>query len=144
MKLLSCILFPTVPSGSLMVKTKVLESDTVEAGGVGPTLTCTVTETISGLTNSPSAVWVAEYGPLESVGGIAVNEIIRNDTTAVTTLSFLELHTSHAGLYTCQGILNSPAADGGTIDVTTPAVPVTVKCEWGINSFLSHTLLEPS
>ena len=122
-----------------MVKMKVLASDTVEAGSVGPTLTCIVTETILGLTNSPSAVWVAEYSPLVSVGGISEIETIRNGTTAVTTLSFLELHTSHAGLYTCQGILNSPAADGGTINVTTPAVPVTVKCEWALILFcLAH------
>ena len=125
-----------------MVKTEVLESlsDTVEAGGVGPTLTCTVSEAILGLTNSPSAVWVVEYGQLESVGGIAVIEIIRNGTTAVTTLSFVELHTSHAGLYTCQGILNSPAADGGTINITTPSVPVAVKCEWGVHIFFCPTL----
>ena len=108
------------------------ESDPTEAGDVGPILTCTVNETIPGLSNMPSAAWM---GPGVSANGttaediIIVEETIRNATTAVTTLSFSELHTSHAGLYICEGRLVSPAAEDGIITNSTPPVSVTIKCE---------------
>ena len=105
---------------------EISESDPMEAGGVGPTLTCTVNETISGLSNMPSAAWM---GPGVSGNGITVKEIIRNATTAITTLTFSELHTSHAGLYICEGRLSSPAADNDNITNSSPPIPVTIKCE---------------
>ena len=117
----------TVPTGSLMVVGIVSDLGVTEAGGIGPTLTCTVTETIPGLTNMPSAIWVTMA---VSGGSIAVNDIFRNGTTAVTSLSFPELHTSHAGLYTCQGVLNSSGVDDGTITISSSPVPVIVQCEW--------------
>ena len=99
----------------------------MEAGGVGPTLTCTVNETIPGLSNMPSAAWM---GPGVSGNGITVKETIKNATTAITALSFSELHTSHAGLYICEGSLVSPAVEDGIITNSTLPVSVTVKCEW--------------
>ena len=117
----------TVRSGSLVVEGNVLDLGVMEAGGIGPTLTCTVTETIPGLTNMPSAIWVTMA---VSGGSIAVNDIFRNGTTAVTSLSFPELHTSHAGLYTCQGVLNSSGVDDGLITISSSPAPVIVQCEW--------------
>ena len=112
-----------------MVEGIVSDLDLTEAGGIGPTLTCTVTETILGLTYMPSAIWVTT-----AVSGgccIAVNDnIIRNTTTAITSLSFPELHTSHAGLYTCRGVLNSSGVDDGTISISSSPAPVIVQCEW--------------
>ena len=120
----------TVPTGSLMVEGNVSDLGLTEAGGIGPTLTCTVTETIPGLTNMPSAIWVKAFVPQVSGGSIAVNDIFRNGTTAVTSLSFPELHTSHAGLYTCRGVLNSSGVDDGPIAISSSPVPVIVQCEW--------------
>ena len=121
------LLFFTVPSHPLRTLTELSESDSVEAGTHGPNLTCTVTKTISGLSNMPSAIWT---GPVVSGEGIAAKETFRNATTAVTILSFSELHTSHAGLYICEGRLSSPAADDGNITNSSLPIPVTVKCEW--------------
>ena len=111
-----------------MVEGIVSDLDLMEAGGIGPTLTCTVTETILGLTNMPSAIWVNAFGPGDSTA--ANDNIIRNATTAVTSLSFPELHTSHAGLYTCRGVLNSSGVDDGTISISSSPAPVIVQCEW--------------
>ena len=113
-----------------MVEGNVSDLGVMEAGGIGPTLTCTVTETISGLTNMPSAIWVKSFRPQVSGGSIAVNNIFRNATTAITSLSFPVLHTSHAGLYTCQGVLNSSGVDDGTITIPSSPVSVIVQCEW--------------
>ena len=108
-----------------MVEGNVSYLGVTEAGGIGPTLTCTVTETILGLTNMPSAIWVTM-----AVSGGGIADIFRNGTTAVTSLSFSKLHTSHAGLYTCQGVLNSSGVDDGTITIPSSPVPVIVQCEW--------------
>ena len=117
----------------MVVEEEISESDPTEAGGIGPNLTCTVTETIQGLSNMPSAAWM---GPGVSENGttaedrLIVEETVRNATTAITTLSFSELHTSHAGLYICEGTLVSPAAEDDIITNSSPPIPVTVKCEW--------------
>ena len=121
------LLFFTVPLHPLRALTEISKPDSVEAGTYGPNLTCTVTKTISGLSNMPSAIWT---GPVVSEKGITAKETIRNATTAVTTLSFSELHTSHAGLYICEGKLSSPAAEDGIITNSSLPIPVTIKCEW--------------
>ena len=81
----------------------VSEAGPVEAGSAGLTLTCTVTEVISGLTNMPTAHWMGPSGPVTSEDDIIMTETFINDTTVTVTLAFSSLHTSHAGLYTCQG-----------------------------------------
>ena len=94
----------------------------------GLTLTCTVSERISGLTSVPSAQWKTVSGTVSE--NIVVTETIRNDTTAVTTLSFApSLLISHAGQYTCIGSLNSPAADDGIITTSADPISVNVSCE---------------
>ena len=118
-----------VPADSLEVVTDVSEAGPVEAGSAGLTLTCTVIEVISGLTNMPSAHWMGPSGPVTSGDDIVVTETFSNDTTVTVTLSFSSLHTSHAGLYTCQGTVVSPAA---VDDVTITSTPhtVTVRCKY--------------
>ena len=118
-----------VPADSLEVVTDVSEAGPVEAGSAGLTLTCTVTEVISGLTNMPSAHWMGPSGPVTSGDDIVVNETFSNATTVTVTLSFSSLHTSHAGLYTCQGTVVSPAAVDD-VTITPTADNVTVSCEW--------------
>ena len=100
----------------------------VEAGSGGLTLTCTVRETISGLTNMPSAHWMGPSGPVTSGEDIVVTQIVHDDTTATVTVTFSSLHTSHAGEYTCQGTVVTPA---GVEDVTITSTPntVTVSCK---------------
>ena len=100
----------------------------MEAGSGGLTLTCTVRETISGLTNMPSAHWMGPSGPVTSGEDIVVTEKVRDDTTATVTVTFSSLHTSHAGQYTCQGTVVTPA---GVEDVTITSTPntVTVSCK---------------
>ena len=102
------------------------EAGPVEAGSTGLTLTCTVTEIISGLTNMPSAHWMGPSGPVTSGDNIVVTETFSNDMTVTVTLSFSSLHTSHAGLYTCQGTVVSPAAVDGVIS-TPGSVTVSSK-----------------
>ena len=102
------------------------EDGPVEAGSAGLTLTCTVSEVISGLTNMPSAHW---SGPVTSGDDIVVTENLRSATTVTVALTFSSLLTSHTGQYTCQGTLVSPAAEDNIISTShTVSVNVTSKC----------------
>ena len=96
----------------MFVETDISIPGPLEAGSTGLIQTCTVSEAIPGLTNMPSALWMKDEKGSKS---ISLTETFRNDTTAVTTLSFSPLKTSHAGQYTCQGMLDSVAATDGTI-----------------------------
>ena len=82
-------------------------------------LNCTVSKTVAGLINSPTATW--------TIGGVAVadgNDITvsstNEDVSTTSTLTFDPLRTSHEGIYTCGGILTSPALD-------TPLMPTAVE-----------------
>ena len=73
-------------------------------------LNCTVSKTVAGLINSPTATW--------TIGGVAVangNDVTVSSTTddmsTTSTLTFDPLRTSHEGIYTCSGTLTSPALD---------------------------------
>ena len=117
----------------MSVETDVSIPATLEAGSTGLTLTCTVSEAIPGLTNMPSALWSKDYLVVEgSAQNISLTEIFRNDTTALTTLSFSPLKTSHAGQYICQGMLESVAATNGTIINASQPVSVNVSCEYRV------------
>ena len=117
-----------VPPGSLEVVTEVSEDGPVEAGSGGLTLTCTVRETISGLTNMPSAHWMGPSGPVTSGEDSVMTLPARDNMTANVTVAFSSLHTSLAGEYTCQGTVVTPA---GVEDVTITSTPntVTVSCK---------------
>ena len=60
----------------------------VEAGNGGPTLTCTVRETISGLSNMPSAHWIGPSGLVEDGESVTLTETA-NDVTVTITLTSL-------------------------------------------------------
>ena len=125
----------TVPADSLVVGTVGLDDDPVEAGSTGLTLKCTVGEVISGLTNMPSAHW---SGPGTSGDDIVVTETVRNATTVTVALLFTSLHTSHAGQYTCQGTLVSPAAEDNIISTSDP-VSVIVASKYSVPFYHAHT-----
>ena len=117
----------------MSVETDISIPGPLEAGSTGLILTCTVSEAIPGLTNMPSALWMKDSLVVERSESISLTETFRNDKTAVTTLSFSPLKTSHAGQYTCQGMLESVAATDGTIINSTQPVSVNVSCEYVYN-----------
>ena len=121
-----------VPADSLVVETVVSEDCPAEAGSAGLTLTCTVSEVIAGLTNMPSAHW---SGPVTSGDDIVVTETVRNVTTVTVALTFSSLHTSHAGQYTCQGTLVSPAA-AENITSTSDHISVNISCKWSLHAYI--------
>ena len=117
-----------VPTNPLEVVTDMSEDGPVEAGSAGLTLICTVTEVISGLTNMPSAHWMGPSGPVTSGDDIVMTETFSNDTTVTVTLSFPLLYTSHAGLYTCQGTVVSPAVVDDLTITSSPDI-VSISCK---------------
>ena len=126
----TCGVILSVPAGSLLAEARISVSGPTVGGMSGLTLNCTVSERISGLTSSPSAQWATMSGTV-SGRNIVVTETVRNDTTAVTTLSFApSLLTSHAGQHTCIGSLNSSAADDGIITTSANPLSVNVTCEF--------------
>ena len=121
----------------------------MEAGSGNLTLTCTVRELISGFTNTPSAHWSTASGPVTSGDDIVLTETLRNATHSAVALTFSSLHTSHAGQYTCQGLLVSPAAENNI--TSTPAnVSVNVRCKycgvhlWCVLTQYFHTVPAPA
>ena len=103
--------------------------DPVEAGSGELTLTCTVHEVITGLTNMPSAQWEGPSGTVSSGDDITVTEVLRNATTTTLTLTLSPPHTSHAGEYTCQGMVDTPAPEGPVTPSSSPTT-VTVSSKW--------------
>ena len=122
------------PPNPLEVETEVSEDGPVEAGSEGLTLTCTVHETINGFSNIPSGHWMGPSGPVTSREGIVMVETrgtIQGIWSSLTiNVTFSSLHTSHAGNYTCQWILFTPAEGGKTVTITSTPLTVTVRCKW--------------
>ena len=89
-------------------------------------LTCTVSKTVDGLSNSPTVIW--------TTGGVAITNGNRitlsnttDDTTATSTLTFDPLRTSHEGWFVCSGTLTSPALDEALIPSTTQDLVIQSK-----------------
>ena len=118
-----------VPANSLTVTSEISQLGSLEAGSSGLTLTCTVNETILGLANMPSAQWMMGGSAVVMGNDVMIGSVV-NDTTTISTLSFSSLRTSHAGPYTCQGTLVSPAAKNDIISISSSPIPVNVTCEW--------------
>ena len=108
--------FLLVPPTALAAS--VSRSGTARAG-MTYNLTCTVSKTVDGLINSPTATWTAWGEEVTNGDGIAVSTMT-NDTASISTLTFDPLRTSHNGIYSCVGTLTSPALD-------TPLMPSTVE-----------------
>ena len=117
-----------VPDDSLEVMIETSRTVPVVAGSEDLTLTCTVNEVIEGLTNIPSARWMTTSGLVITGDDIIITETIIDERTTTVTLSFSSLHTSHAGVYMCQGTLDLPA--NMTNFTSTPTnVTVSVRCK---------------
>ena len=102
----------------------------VLAGSEDLTLTCTVNEVIDGLTNIPSAQWMTTIGPIIPGDDVTITETVIDDSMTIVNLSFIPLHTSHAGQYMCQGILDSPATLNDIITSTPANFTVNVICKY--------------
>ena len=112
-------------------------------------LTCTVTKSNAGLTGSPSAEWIGPNGgSVLSASDITVESLLSDSMASSVRLTFARLHTSFSGLYTCQGVVPSPAVEGGV--TASDNSTVTVKSESGcypmvvvqwLGVFFSHSSL---
>ena len=90
------------------------------------TLICHSTETISGLTNMPTAIWNVN-GELVTSGNDITVAALSNDTVAIATVTFDPLRASHGKVYRCVGDLMSPAQEE-SIQETSEEL-VTVHCK---------------
>ena len=91
------------------------------------TLTCTVTELLSGLTNMPTLQWLNSDNSPVTGNDISVGEVNSMDTSATLTLTFTPLHTSHGGEYTCTAMLKSPPVEEGIVNSDMATVTVQSK-----------------
>ncbi len=90
--------------------------------GQNYSLTCTVTEIIDGLTDSPIVEWLNDTGTVMDLS------VADSGTSASQRIMFNPLQTSHAGQHTCRAALVSPAVEGGTITIVAVR-SVTVESE---------------
>ena len=82
-------------------------------------LNCTVSKTVAGLINSPTATWTIRDVAVANGNHITVSSTT-DDMSTTSMLTFDPLRTSHEGIYTCGGALTSPALD-------TPLMPTAVE-----------------
>ena len=99
--------FLSVPPDA--VTATVSSSGTATAGMVY-SLTCNVSKTVGGLTDSPTAMWTTGGVAVTNGNGITVTGTT-GDTTVTSTLTFDPLRTSHEGSFVCSGTLSSSALD---------------------------------
>ena len=89
------------------------------------TLTCTVSEDITGLTGTPTVQWMIPSG---LAGDVAEGNLSIGDQTSTRTLTFFPLLTSHGSDgYTCLGVLSSPAVEDDITAIKSSTVTVTSK-----------------
>lgn len=90
---------------------EVVVSTTVEGtpvAGQNYSLTCTL-ELPEGI-NTPAVLqWLDSNGPVSNGSGTTVGEPQLAGTTAVITVEFSPLRTSHSGHFTCRATVTSPA-----------------------------------
>ena len=89
------------------IAASVSSSDTARAGMIY-NLTCTVSKTVGGLDNSPTATWTSGRVAVNNGNGITISTM-NTDIAAISILTFDPLRTSHVGRYSCDGTLTSLA-----------------------------------
>ena len=102
-----CYTYFIVPPDAIIAT--VSSSGTARAG-MTYSLICSVSKTVGGLINSPTATWTTGGVAVSNGNGIAVSNTT-DDMTATSTLTFDPLRTSHEGRFVCGGTLTSPALD---------------------------------
>ena len=113
-------MFVSFPVPPTVLNTTVSSSGIARAGMIY-NLTCTVSKTVDGLINSPTAVWtdLLTSTTVSNGNGITVT-MMATEVVAIATLTFDPLRTSHDGTYSCDGTLTSPA-------LNTALMPSTVE-----------------
>ena len=89
-------------------------------------LTCNVSKTVSGLTDSPTAMWTTRGVAVTNGNRITVSGTT-GDTTVTSTLTFDPLRTSHEGSFVCSGTLTSPALDTALMPSVTEELEIRSK-----------------
>ena len=91
-------------------------------------LHCLTSEPIGGLANRATVKWLDGDGRLVTTDGQAtVGEPNIQTSNISLSLSFEALHTSHAGQYTCQASLSSPALGAPLVKISTAEVTLQSK-----------------
>ena len=75
--------------------------------GSSYTVTCTVSKVNSGLLQQPAALWYNIDREIITSSAEIMLSTMNNDASAVATLFFPSLRTSHSAAFTCIGILES-------------------------------------
>ena len=118
----------TVPLTPLM--TQVNPSSTgPQRAGSQYTLTCAALKTTSGLTSPAQTRWVGPTGAAVVTGDdIVLASPVPEPLRTLQMVTFTSLSTAHAGVYSCEGTLSSPAL---TRDYqTTTSYTVIVSGKW--------------
>ena len=119
----------TVPHDAITAT--VSSSGTARAGMVY-SLICTVSKTVGGLINSPTATWTTGGVAVSNGNGITLSNTT-DDMTATSTLTFDPLRTSHEGRFVCGGTLTSPALDTVLMPSTTRDLEIKSKATSVLN-----------
>jgi hypothetical protein len=90
--------------------TATVSSSGAAIAGMVYNLTCTVSKTVDGLINSPTATWMTGGVAVTNGNGVTVTTILTSRSN-ISTLTFDPLRTSHSEQYSCDGILTSRALD---------------------------------
>ena len=98
-----------------------MSDDTMPILGQSYSMDCTGHKTIAGLVNQPSPQWLTPSGTPLSPSSEVQLQGPRNVGLSSSELValFPTLHTSHAGNYTCQASLSSPALTSPTVKLVT-------------------------
>ena len=117
------ISFLSVPPNAI---TATVSSSGTATAGMVYSLTCNVSKTVGGLTDSPTALWTTRGVAVTNGNGITVSGTT-GDTTVTSTLTFDPLRTSHEGSFVCSGTLTSPALDTALMPSATEELEVRSK-----------------
>ena len=112
--------YPSVPDDAIIID---VSQDSAPTAGMQHRLYCNATKAYTGLSEDPMLTWYHDGAVVSGGDGISLVTIV----SGMQTLTFDVLRTSHAGNYTCEVSLSSPALnDSLTVDAII-TVPVSSK-----------------
>ena len=123
-------IFLSVPPTAI---TASVSSSGIARAGMVYSLTCTVSKTVGGLINSPTATWTTGGVAVTNGNGITVSTMATSET-AISIQIFDPLRTSHNGQYSCDGTLTSQALD----ETLTPSMTMELRVQ---SQLYVHVLL---
>ena len=115
--------YPSVPDDAIIID---VSQDSAPTAGMQHRLYCNAAKAYTGLSEDPMFTWYKDGAEVSGGDGISLVTTV-SGTTETQTLTFDVLRTSHAGDYTCEVSLSSPALNGPlTVDAII-TVPVSSK-----------------